>query len=157
MAVCGNAAKSRRFYARSRGESVALQRDGDHAPIVKAQLVRIDACDPVLPQQGERGFRRRTPGNDPSDQCKQRFAQLLCVRQRRRSRCGLALRLSCQGAQNSFRQEMHQRCPIEQARVAVQPVARRLIAASDGIDEVERCVPANEVTGGKSVRFNSNV
>jgi hypothetical protein len=78
------------------------------------------------------------------------------VRQRRRSRCGLALRLSCQCAQNFFRQEMHQRCPLEQARVAVQPVARRLIAASDGIDEVERCVTANEVTGGKPVGFDSN-
>jgi len=128
----------------------------DHVPMVEAQLVRIDPCDPMLSQQGERVFRRRTPGNDPSDQCKQRFAQLLCARQRRRSRCGLALRLSCQCAQNFFRQEMHQRCPLEQARVAVQPVARRLIAASDGIDEVERCVTANEVTGGKPVGFDSN-
>ena len=93
--------------------------------MVEAQLVRIDPYDPMLSQQGERVFRRRTPGNDPSDQCKQRFAQLLCARQRRRSRCRLALRLSYQCAQNFFRQEMHQRCPLEQARVAVQPVARR--------------------------------
>jgi hypothetical protein len=34
----------------------------DHVPMVEAQLVRIDACDPMLAQQGERGFRRRPTG-----------------------------------------------------------------------------------------------
>jgi hypothetical protein len=52
---------------------------------------------------------------------------------------------------------MHQRCPLEQARVAVQPVARRLIAASDGIDEVERCVAADDLTCGKPVSLDYNL
>ena len=50
---------------------------------------------------------------------------------------------------NISRQETHQCRPSEQGRVAVQPVARRLIATGNGIDEVKRCIPADEVARDK--------
>ncbi len=64
--------------------------------------------------------------------------------------------LSCQHAQNFLRQEMHECRPFEQTWVAVKPVVRRLIAASDGIDEIERWIAADDVTRGKPVRFDFN-
>ena len=42
----------------------------DHVSMVKAQLVSIDACDPMLSEHREHGFRRRAPGNDSRDQRK---------------------------------------------------------------------------------------
>ena len=47
-------------------------------------------------------------------------------------------------------------CPFKQAGVAVQPVARRLIAASNGIDKIECCVTTNEVSLGKPAGFDFN-
>src|SRR5436190_16802548 len=56
-----------------------------------------------------------------------------------------------------FWQETHECRPFKQTWVAVKPVARRLIAASNGIDKIERWIAADDVTVAKVVRFNSNL
>src|SRR6266567_3275483 len=129
----------------------------EHTPIAEAQLMGFYASDPMLAKKGQGAFRRRMARNDPGDQLKQGFAQNLCARQRDCSCRGVLLRLLSQCAQHPFWQEMHKCRPFKQTWVAVKPVARRLIAASDGIDEIERWIAADDVTLAKLVRLNSNL
>ena len=51
---------------------------------------------------------------------------------------------------------MHKSGPFKQTFVAVNPVARRLVAAGHRIDEIERRIAADDVTVAKLVRFNFN-
>jgi hypothetical protein len=127
---------------------------GDHLAILEPQLVRVDAGKPMLAQGRERALRRHVARGDRTDQCKQLLAQLLGANQRTTSGTGLAMHLLGQRTQISFRQQPHERGPFEQTRIAVEPVARRLVAAGDGVDEVQGGVAADEVPRGKIVRFD---
>ena len=81
---------------------------------------------------------------------KQRFARPLCTRQRSGSRLGSGLRPFLPARAPFFRQKDVPARPIEQPRVAVEPVTRQLIAASDGIDKVEGWIAAYDVTCGET-------
>ena len=130
---------------RSRSSSSAATPEREPAA-VEVKLLCRRAREPVRAQEIERLVRRAAAGRERRHDHEQGFSQPLGALECASRTSRIRLCVAGEGAQALARQQVRVRGPVEQALVAVEPVARRgFIAPRHGVDEIERRFAADEV------------